>query len=220
MLFRSAPGWVLCSAPPGLDTRVDVTLVAGGQVATAVGLVGYAPPAVHSVIPVVPPRTRGGTLVTVIGNHFPVPPWPVVVRVGAELCVVQEASRSGTSLSCTAPRGAGAQPVYVHTLLQTSVDNATLTYASPTIANVATPLGRPLEGGFPVDVTGEVRGSCTAPPPRPVHGMIGIASLLGSSELYCGTMWFVRDEVVLCLRLCSRWHRLWPFPKTISPRPA
>ncbi len=51
-----------------------------------------------------------------------------------------------------------------------------------------------------------------------VCSFVGRASLI--CELYCGTMWFVRDEVALCLRLCSRWRHLWPSPKTTSPRPA
>jgi hypothetical protein len=157
-IVQWAPEWILCRAPPGLDPRVDVRVVAGGQVATAVGLVGYAPPAVRAVFTEAPPRTCGGTLITVTGEHFPTPPWPVAVRVGTDLCDILEATRSDTSITCATPRGAGAQPVYVHTLLQASIDNASLTYASPTITNVSTPLGRPLEGGFLVDVTGEVGG--------------------------------------------------------------
>jgi hypothetical protein len=34
-----------------------------------------------------------------------------------------------------------------------------------------------------------------------------------SSELYCGTKGFVRDEVALCVRFCSRWRHLWPPPR-------
>jgi hypothetical protein len=59
----------------------------------------------------------------------------------------------------------GTQTVTVHTPLQSSNVTGRLTYAAPTISDVTTLSGRPIEGGFAVTVQGAVRGvfplSCT-----------------------------------------------------------
>jgi hypothetical protein len=98
--------------------------------------------------------------VTITGAGFPLPPWPIAVLVGDALCVTVNASRvSTTSLDCVVPRGVGTALVTVFTPLQGSNSTVTLTYAAPIIARVSTPDGRPIVGGFRVEVEGEV-GVC------------------------------------------------------------
>jgi hypothetical protein len=50
----------------------------------------------------------------------------------------------------------GTVAVAVYTSLQASNVTGSLTYAPPTVANVSTPGGRPIEGQFPVEVQGAV----------------------------------------------------------------
>ncbi len=50
----------------------------------------------------------------------------------------------------------GVVPVVVHTLAQVSGSAVRLAYAAPVGVALATPQGRPIEGGFPVVVRGKV----------------------------------------------------------------
>jgi hypothetical protein len=154
---------ITCVAPPGLDGNATVRVVAGGQVNTTLGLVGYAGPLVAGVEVEGPLVTRGGVRVTVHGSDFPVGPWPVSVTVGGAECVVLDSTRSANAVTCVSPRGAGVAAVVVQTMLQASTGDVVLNYSEPNITSVDTPLGRPLEGWFPVVVTGEVRVACWCP---------------------------------------------------------
>jgi hypothetical protein len=78
------------------------------------------------------------------------------VRVGSGVCAVEEGSRTHNGLRCVLPPGGGAKVVSVHTPLQSSLALERVVYAGPSVASVATPMGRGIEGGFPVEVVGEV----------------------------------------------------------------
>jgi hypothetical protein len=104
--------------------------------------------------------TRGGSVITVTGRGFPLPPWPVAVLVGApaQECVILDSSRTdSTSFQCVVPRGRGTVPLSLHTPGQW-VAGAPLVYAPPRISEVLPTDGdRPIEGGFRVTVVGAVR---------------------------------------------------------------
>jgi hypothetical protein len=146
--------------PPGVDASVAVSVMVAGQAMQWPGVVGFEAPVVTGVTSLQPVGTPGGTAVTVLGTGFPLPPWPLAVLVGDAPCVVVNASlrASTTSVTCAAPRGVGTQTVTVHTPLQSSNVTGRLTYAAPTISDVTTLSGRPIEGGFAVTVQGAVRG--------------------------------------------------------------
>ncbi len=150
--------WISCAAPPALDPDVTLRVVVGGQPVTVAGLAGFAGPVVQGVTYAQPPRTRGGDRVTLLGSDFPVTPWPLVVLVGGAVCAVVEDGRTSTSVTCTMPRGAGRSSLALRPLVGVSVQlpNSSIMYAGPVLGTVATPQGRPLEGRFPVIVTGEV----------------------------------------------------------------
>jgi hypothetical protein len=149
---------IVCRAPPGLDASVALRVVVGGQSVQATGPLRYGAPIVATVAAASPVSTAGGTLLTVSGAGFPLPPWPVAVLVGDAPCAVVTPSRvTSTSLTCVAPRGVGTVRVVVFTPLQGSNGTASLTYAPPAITNVSTPEGRPIAGGFTVQVAGAVR---------------------------------------------------------------
>ncbi len=154
------PSSIVCRVPPGLDASVQVVVYVGGQSAVAQDTLQFEAPVLASIIAPGPVGTPGGAVVTITGSGFPLPPWPIAVLVGDALCVTVNASRvSTTSLDCVVPRGAGTVLVTVFTPLQGSNSSVTLTYAAPTIARVSTPDGRPIAGGFRVEVEGEV-GVC------------------------------------------------------------
>jgi hypothetical protein len=153
-----APTRIVCQAPPGTDAGVGVQVFVGGQAAQLQPSIAYAAPVVTAVTETEPIRTAGGSLVTLGGTGFPVPPWPVAVLVGDAPCIVINSSRlSSTSLMCVVPQGAGRAEVIVASASQVSNVTATLTYAPPAIINVSTPLARAVSGGFPVEVFGRVR---------------------------------------------------------------
>ncbi len=157
---------IVCAAPPGLDASVTVRVSAGGQLAAAGQPVGYAPPAVTGVEVLQPLGTPGGGAVCVVGANFPASQWPLAVLVGGAVCAVDPSAgpRNATTVCCRVPRGAGRAAVVVSTPLQTSdpVAGMHVVYAAPEVAEVVTPQGRPVDGGFPVLVRGVVRGR-TAP---------------------------------------------------------
>jgi hypothetical protein len=156
-----SPTTITCTVPPGVDASVAVTVIVAGQAMQWLGVVGFEAPVVTGVTSLQPVGTPGGTTVTVLGTGFPLPPWPLAVLVGDAPCVVVNASSraSTTSVACVAPRGVGTLTVTVHTPLQSSNVTGSLTYAAPTIADVTTLSGRPIEGGFAVTVQGAVRGA-------------------------------------------------------------
>lgn len=148
---------VTCAAPPGLDANVSVRLVAGGQVSEARGMLSYDAPTVLATT-MGPMSTSGGALILINGNGFPPrEAWPIAVTVGGASCVVNPATRTDTRLECVAPPGWGRQRVVVRTPLQASAQTVLVQYDGPDIVTVGTPEGRPVEGGFPVDVAGRVR---------------------------------------------------------------
>jgi hypothetical protein len=147
---------ITCRAPPALDATAGLRVVAGGQNASVADPVQYQAPAVSRVTPHGPVWTPGGSLVTVEGTGFPLPPWPVAVLVGDALCVVEQGSRAATSLDCVVPRGVGTVPVVVFSPLQQGNTTVQLTYAPPIISAIHTPGERPIAGGFVVEVLGQV----------------------------------------------------------------
>jgi hypothetical protein len=155
-----SPTTITCTVPPGVDASVTVSVVVAGQDIQWPGVVGFEAPMVTGVTSLQPVGTPGGTAVTVLGTGFPLPPWPLAVLVGDAPCAVVDASSrvSTTSVTCVAPRGVGTQTVTVHTPMQSSNVTGRLMYAAPTIADVTTLSGRPIEGGFAVAVLGAVRG--------------------------------------------------------------
>ncbi len=154
---------VVCAAPPGLDAVVAVRVSAGGQLAAAGQTVGYAPPAVMGVEVLQPLGTPGGGAVCVMGVDFPTLQWPLAVLVGGSVCAADPVAgpRNATTVCCRVPRGAGRAAVVVTTPLQTSAPVAGMhvVYAAPEVAEVVTPQGRSVDGGFPVIVRGVVRAS-------------------------------------------------------------
>jgi hypothetical protein len=157
------PSTITCQVPPGADGNVTVTVARAGRTsAPANGLLHFAPPILTRVTTASELTTTGGTVLTLQGTGFLLPPWPMAVTVGAALCVVDESARSSRTLECTAPRGVGTQLVWVHTPSQSSVPDVNVTYAAPVISAVLTPAGRSIEGGFPVVVLGRVSDWCTA----------------------------------------------------------
>lgn len=154
---------ITCTVPPGLDASVAVRVTAGGQAVVAAFHTGYAPPVVTGVVPLEALGTPGGGRVVVLGTGLPTAPWPLVVLVGGAECVAS--SRNGTAVTCIVPRGAGRAPVVVSTPRQTSVAvlGLSVLYASPELQEVVTPLGRSVDGGFPVVVRGRVSVSYCAP---------------------------------------------------------
>ena len=168
---------ITCAAPGAVDAAVTVRVTVAGQHAVRASAVHYQSPAIQAVSPDDPAgvRTRGGDVVTLSGVAFPPLPWPVAVVVvssagaanapSSSLCVVEDASRTGSALRCTMPSGCGVAALRLYTPLQTSAPSplAAVSYAAPTVENVDTPSGRPLEGGFTVIVHGTVRrqGSST-----------------------------------------------------------
>lgn len=155
------PTSVTCTAPPGLDAAVAARLTAGGQAVVATQRTGYSPPVLAAAVPVQALGTPGGGLVVVTGTGFPATPWPVVVLVGGAECAV--VSRNDTAITCRAPRGAGRALVAVSTPLQSSavVPGLSVVYAAPEVDDVAAPLGRSIDGGFPLVVRGRVRSGGT-----------------------------------------------------------
>jgi hypothetical protein len=154
-----ADSQIVCEAPPGIDPTdaVTVRVVAGDQVYLAHGLVGYTPPVLLAMHPSRVMGTTGGGTLTLVGTGFPPPPWPLVVAVGRSLCDVDPASRNSTLVVCRVPRGAGQVSVVVHTPLQSSGNQSfVMLYDGPTVGDVTTPLGRPVEGRFPVHIRGTV----------------------------------------------------------------
>jgi hypothetical protein len=155
-----SPTTITCTVPPGVDASVTLSVMVAGQAMQWPGVVGFEAPVVTGVTSLQPVGTPGGTAVTVLGAGFPLPPWPLAVLVGDAPCVVVNASSrvSTVSLTCVAPRGVGTQTVTVFSPLQSSNVTGRLTYAAPTISDVTTLSGRPIEGGFAVTVQGAVRG--------------------------------------------------------------
>ncbi len=160
-----SPTGIVCVAPPGLDAGVQVRVSAGGQAIVVSQRTGYHAPLVSGVVALGPLPTLGGAHVVVTGAGFPPPPWPVAVTVGGAPCVVVDEPafpRSDAAVVCRVPRGAGRAVVAFATPLQASSGGGTVevVYASPLVGDVVTPQGRPIEGGFPVIVRGEVSGVC------------------------------------------------------------
>ncbi len=181
-----SPTSVSCTAPPGLDAVVAARMTAGGQTVVAAQHTGYSPPVLAAVVPLQALGTPGGGLVVVTGTGFPGIPWPVVVLVGGAECAV--VSRNDTAITCNAPRGAGRALVVVSTPLQSSATSPGLSvvYAAPEVDEVVTPLGRPIDGGFPM----VVRGRVSVRSKRPNLAMWQLATATGSesllsSVLYC-----------------------------------
>jgi hypothetical protein len=161
-VLQWSPSSITCTVPPGLNAAAAVLVTVGGQLGATSGSVAFEAPVLFDVVTPAAPPTVGGTLITVYGRGFPPLAWPLAVVVGGALCEVVEVARSDTRVTCHAPRGGGAQPVVVFTPLQSSNQSLSLTYAPPRLASLATPRGRPVEGGFPVVVTGEVgRRGCS-----------------------------------------------------------
>jgi hypothetical protein len=170
------PESIQCVIPPGVDAALTVRVVVGGQSNTTHGLVGFSAPVVTGVTAPYPPRTRGGDAIIVNATGVPSLPWPLAILVGGAPCEEVPSSRTGVSTECWTPRGAGSAAVQLFTPLQASGATVHVVYAGPYIAGVETPQGRPIEGGFLVDVSGEVRctaprgsGSLRPPPPSSVH---------------------------------------------------
>jgi hypothetical protein len=155
-----SPTAIVCGAPPGLDASVAVRVTVGGQAVTAGEHTGYAPPVVTAVVALQPLGTIGGGVVCVAGAGLPPLAWPLAVLVGGSLCTMDAAggTRNATTACCRVPRGAGRAAVVVSTPLQTSepVAGMHVQYAAPEVAEVVTPQGRPVDGGFPVLVRGVV----------------------------------------------------------------
>ncbi len=153
-----------CTAPPGIDARVTLRVTAGGQVNSTLGLVGYGSPVVVQVQhdPVMP--SSGGTLVQLRVSRVPRAPWPHAVTIGGRECAMETAQWSGTSLtaSCRTPVGGGVASVVAHSPLQRSNGTATVVYSGPFVSGVTTPLGRPIIGGFLVQLRGQVRKTSQA----------------------------------------------------------
>ena len=150
---------ITCSAPPGHDPVANVRVTVGGQTNASLS-VAYAGPVVTGVTSDAPPSTAGGARITIAGSGFPLAPWPLAVTVGGKLCAVDQGTRLSTAVTCVAPPGVGTAPVVVHTALHPGTNGtaATVAYAAPRVFNVSTPQGRPIEGGFRVEVAGEVCG--------------------------------------------------------------
>ncbi len=148
---------ISCTVPPGLDPVVTVRVMVGGSTVVVQGALGFKAPEVTSVTAVGDVGTTGGTVITVSGTEFPVDPWPVAVLVGGRVCTVQPESRTPTAVACSAPRGAGRVQVELYSPLQASNVTGRLSYAPPVVWNITTPLGRPIEGDFPVVIHGAVR---------------------------------------------------------------
>ncbi len=155
------PTAIVCAAPPGLDASVAVRVNAGGQAVNAAARTGYAPPVVTAVVALQPLGTTGGGEVCVTGTGLPPLQWPLAVLVGGSVCAVDPSAgaRNATTVCCRVPRGAGRAAVVVSTPLQTSdpVAGMHVVYDAPEVAEVVTPQGRPVDGGFPVLVRGVVR---------------------------------------------------------------
>ena len=84
------------------------------------------------------------------------PSWPLAVTIGPAECA--HVVRVSTSiLTCIAPRyfGVGVS-VVLYTPLQSSTSPTTITYSPPVIFELDTPQGRPIEGGFPIVISGKV----------------------------------------------------------------
>ncbi len=149
-----SPTSIRCTVPPGLDAQVLLSVVVGGQVVTLPSAFSYMGPSVGAVNASSAPGTPGGGEILVFGAGLPLTPWPLAVTVGDGLCSIQ--FRNASLVSCLVPRGCGAAPVVLHTPLQRSVEAAQVVYASPIVHSVDTPQGRPVDGGFPVLVQGQV----------------------------------------------------------------
>jgi hypothetical protein len=108
-----------------------------------------------------PLGTAGGGAVCVVGTGLPPVEWPLTVLVGGLVCAADASAgaRNSSMVCCRVPRGAGRAIVVVSTPLQTSepVAGMHVQYAAPEVAEVVTPQGRPVDGGFPVLVRGVVR---------------------------------------------------------------
>ncbi len=152
-----APTSITCTAPPGLDASVPLRITAGGQALVATQRTGYAPPVITAVVPQEALGTPGGGLVAVTGTDFPDIAWPMAVLVGGAQCGV--VTRNTSAITCRVPRGAGRALVVVSTPLQSSAAGSGLSvvYAAPEVEGVVTPVGRPVDGGFPVIARGRVR---------------------------------------------------------------
>ena len=153
---------ISCVAPPGLDAAVAVTVTVAGQANVTSGLFGYAPPALTNVTALGPVGTPGGASVVVTGEGLPSSPWPIAVLVGSSVCVVDRGSVSqagAAALACTVPRGAGSVQVRLVVPVAGPSNPLALLYAPPRVVAVGPARGRPIEGGFPVTVTGEVGAS-------------------------------------------------------------
>ncbi len=77
--------------------------------------------------------------------------------VNTSKCEVVTGSRSTTSLQCRLPQGCGTMPLTMYSPLQKSTNTLLVTYQGPSVREVVTPMGRSIEGSFPVTVHGEVR---------------------------------------------------------------
>lgn len=157
VVVQWTPSAIVCRAPPGADRAVPLRITAAGQSTVVEGALGYDPPVVSAVTSAAGVGTAGGTAVAVTGSGFPLPPWPVVVLAGESPCAVVGGVRTTTAVMCVVPRGVGTVQVVVLTPVQSSNVTAPLTYAPPEIASVVTSAGRPIAGGFVVEVVGQVR---------------------------------------------------------------
>ena len=103
----------------------------------------------------------------------------LVVLVGGTECAV--VSRNDTAITCSTPRGAGRVLVVVSTPLQSSAASPGLSvvYAAPEVDEVLTPLGRPIDGGFPM----VVRGRVSVGSKRPNLAMWQLATATGSDSV-------------------------------------
>ncbi len=151
------PDAITCTVPPGLDATPTVRVTVGGNSSVTVGLVGFSPPVLDALIVPDGFGTPGGVDVTLMGAQLPLAPWPLAVTVGPWPCPVYEDRRSATSVVCRLPTGTGTVRVAVHTPLQSTVYRDALVYPGPSLSAVVAPNGCPVDGGFPLVVTGEVR---------------------------------------------------------------
>ncbi|HEX6974510.1 MAG TPA: IPT/TIG domain-containing protein, partial [Vicinamibacterales bacterium] len=113
---------LVCTLPAGEGTNLPVVVTAGGQSSSGPTVFSYSPPAISGISPV-SGAASGGYALTINGQSFGFAP---TVKVGADNCAV--VSKTHVQIVCTAPPGAGASAVVVHTAAGLASNAATFTY--------------------------------------------------------------------------------------------
>lgn len=139
-------GQILCTAPAGQGTNLQVVVSVAGRDSAPVAF-SYTRPTISNMSPAVG-ATIGGTPLTITGNNFGL---TGTVRFGSAYCPVT--SWSHTNIVCTTPAGQGTNVSVVVAAGGQESLTTSYNYSPPTISNISPAVASTI-GGTPLTITG------------------------------------------------------------------